>query len=262
MNVDSIKLYSGFENKPKSVSSADTYGLMRENVEKCEKEISNRGYYGGSFTGKTEAAAKSFENLGKTFADKIGKSGYFQSLLRVFDEKSSVALALVSLIVAGGFRPVTNLAMAGKDDRDDSIYAASHAIASAVIGFIVSFIVMHPFDKAFKKIKDDPKKYLTGLEKVLDVPEIGRRKVEKSKTYKILSKAAHMGIDSILLGIPKAMLTIALIPVILKHVFHMEKGKKNNEAQNANTQVQDNSQYVKNLVKENPVFKTVKGGVQ
>ena len=259
MNIDSIKLYTGFENKPKHVSSTDTYGLMRESAEKCEKENSNRGYYGGSFTGKTEAAAKSFENLGNTFSDKIFRSQYFQSLLRIFEEKSSVASALVALVVAGGLRPVTNLAMAGKDDREDSIYAASHAIASAAIGFLVSFIVMHPFDKAFKKIKEHPKDFLVGLKDVFGV-EIGRRKLETSKSYKNLSKMAQMGIDTIFLGIPKAMLTIALIPVILKHVFHMEKGKKKNEVQNA--QVQENSQYVKNIIKENPAFKTMKGGVQ
>ncbi len=260
MNVDSIKLYTGFENKPKHVSSTDTYGLMRESAEKCEKENSNRGYYGGSFTGKTEAAVKVYKNLGKSRVDKLFRSEYYQSILRTFSEKSAVALSLVSLIVAGGFRPLTNLAMAGKDDREDSIYAASHAIASATIGFIVSLIVMHPFDKANKKIKDTPKKYLTGLEKVLDVPEIGRRKLEKSKVYKNLSKIPHMGIDTVFLGIPKAMLTIALIPIILKHVFHMEKGKKKNEVQSV--QVQENSQYVKNIIKENPAFKTMKGGVQ
>lgn len=61
--------------------------------------------------------------------------------------------------------------------------------------------------------------------------------------------------DSIVLGIPKAMLTIALIPPILKYVFHMEKGKKKDAAP-VQRPTQD---YSKNLV-NSPVFKEVQGG--
>ena len=145
--------------------------------------------------------------------------------------------------------------MTGKKDREDGIYAASHAISSAVIGFIVSSIVMAPFGSAFKKIKANPEKYLKGLEKLLDVESIGARRLEKSKPYKKLSKIAQFAMDSIVLGIPKAMLTIALIPPILKYVFHMEKGKKKDAAP-----VQQPTQdYSKNLV-NSPVFKEVQGG--
>ena len=260
MNIDSIKLYSGFENKPKQTDyTTGAHGLIRESVEKCDNEKFNRGYYSGNFTG----AAVPFDRIGQTRVDKMFRSGYFKSLLRIFEEKSSVASALVALVVAGGFRPLTNLAMAGKDDRDDSIYAASHAIASATIGFIVSVIVMHPFDNAFRKIKEDPKPFLKGLEELFGVKEIGKRKLEKSKPYKKLSKMAQMGIDTIFLGIPKAMLTIALIPIILKYIFHMEKGKKKGAVpETVQNEPAQNLQYVQTLVKGNPAFKSVEGGVQ
>ena len=264
MNIDSIQIYSsGSQMKPKHAYHSNEHVFKRESVENCENQKKNSGYYSGSFTGKTEAAATAFNNLGNTFFDKIARSGVFKSLLDVFEDKSSVAQALVALVVAGGIRPVTNLAMANDKDRDDSMYAASHAIASAVIGFVVSSIVLHPFDKAFKKIKDNPKGYLVGLEELLGV-EIGQRKLEKSKPYKKLSKMAQMGMDTFVLGVPKAMLTIALIPPILKYVFHMEKGKhKSNAQQNTvqDTQV-NNTQYMQKLVKDNPVFKAVEGGVQ
>lgn len=85
---------------------------------------------------------------------------------------------------------------------------------------------MAPFSAAFKKIKENPKKYLQGLENILGVEKIGPRKLEKSIAYKKLSKIAQFIPDTLVLGIPKAMLTIALIPPILKYVFHMEKVKK------------------------------------
>lgn len=193
----------------------------------------NRGYYSGSFTGKNEAAV----NVGNNFVNKMFRSNWFQNLLHIFEEKSVVASTLVALVVAGMARPATNLAMAGKDDREDSIYAASHAISSAVIGFVVSSIVMAPFDKAFRKIKEKPKNYLKGLEELLEVKEIGKRKLEKSKPYKKLSKMAQF-IPDVILAIPKAMLTIALIPPILKYVFHLEKHKKT-----------ENQQEVKDILK-------------
>ncbi len=197
---------------------------LRENI--------NRGYdvaFSGSGASKktSEAAVKVFNKLGDTFTDKVFRSNKFKKLLEIFEEKTVVAQSLVALVVAGVLRPATNMAMAGKNDKEDSMYAAAHAISSAVIGFIVSATVMAPFDKAFKKIKAEPQKYLKGLENLFDVKEIGKRKLEKSKPYKNISKVAQMIPDSILLGIPKAMLTIALIPPILKYVFGLEKKPKN-----------------------------------
>lgn len=220
----------------------------------------NTGYnvaFSGSGASKTsKAAAKVFNNLGSTVTDKMFRSEKFKKLVEVFEEKTVVAQALVALIVAGVLRPATNMAMAGKNDREDSMYAAAHAISSAVIGFVVSSIVMAPFDKAFKKIKAEPKKYLNGLEDMLGVKEIGKRKLEKSKPYKNISKVAQMIPDSIVLGIPKAMLTIALIPAILKYVFGWERKPKGGQKPVQNNTVMA---YAQNFL-NNPAFDKFKGG--
>lgn len=223
----------------------------------------NRGYsvaFSGSGASKSKAAAKVFNNLGETFTDKIFRSDKFKKLVEIFEEKTVVAQALVALAVAGVLRPATNMAMAGKEDREDSMYAAAHAISSAVIGFVVSSIVMAPFDKAFKKIKAEPAKYLgartvigkdgktkkqlESLAELFDVADIGKRKLEKSKPYKNISKVAQMIPDSIVLGIPKAMLTIAMIPAILKYVFGLEKKSSKDTPVKANV----NNEFLKNLI--------------
>lgn len=260
MNIDSIRNYSAgvmLKHKPK-------YGLENgaenKSADVCDKKNVNRGYYSGSFTGgKNGAATEVFENLGHSFWDKLSNSKKFQKLAEIFEEQGPIGAALVSLVVAGGLRPATNMAMTSKKDREDGIYAASHAISSAVIGFVVSSVVMAPFGSAFKKIKSNPEKYLQGLEKLLDLESIGARRLEKSKPYKKLSKVAQFAIDSVVLGIPKAMLTIALIPPILKYVFHMEKGKKKDSAPVQQQAQQPMNDYSKNLV-NSPVFKEVQGG--
>ena len=197
--------------------------------------------YNVAFNGSgasSDTAVKVFKNLGKTFGDKILNSKAFQGLLKFAEEKSAVTQALVSLVVAGVLRPATNMAMASKDDREDAMYAASHAISSAIIGFIVSYTVMKPFDDAFKKFKAEPEKYIKeGMEKVFNVDKISGRRLALSNPYKNVTKVLQMIPDSIFLGIPKALLTIALIPPILKYVFGLEKKPKT--AQQPQPQVQN-----------------------
>ena len=115
----------------------------------------------------------------------------------------------------------------GEDlNHHGTLYAGRGVEWMVETGFIVASIVMAPFGSAYKKISSNPEKYLKGLEKLFGVESIGKRRLEKSKAYKKLSDIAKFAMDSIVLGIPKAMLTIALIPPILKYDFHMEKGKK------------------------------------
>ena len=237
MKIHSIKYDTSLKQGYHS-GSGNPVGIEKEYNAGLRENI-NRGYsvaFSGSGASRktSEAAAKVFDKLGNKFTDKIFRSPKFKKLLEVFEEKTVVAQSLVALVVAGVLRPATNMAMAGKNDKEDSMYEVAHAISSAVIGFIVSATAMAPFDKAFKKIKAEPQKYLKGLEKLFDVKEIGKRKLEKSKPYKNISKVAQMIPDSIVLGIPKAMLTIALIPPILKYVFGLEK-KPKNAVQNNNS---------------------------
>jgi len=247
--------HSGYV-RPANTKTEYTAGVCEEN---------NRGYsvaFSGSGASKktSEAAAKVFKDLGDKVSDKVFRSEKFKSLVEIFEEKTVVAQSLVALGVAGVLRPATNMAMSTKEDREDAMYAASHAIASAVIGFVVSSIVMAPFDKAFRKIKEDPKKYLQGLEETLGVQEIGKRKLEKSGAYKNISKVAQMIPDTIVMGIPKAMMTIALIPPILKYVFGMEKKPKNAKPQNSvMTSV---NEYAKTFMDKKAFASFNKGGAQ
>ena len=107
---------------------------------------------------------------------------------------------------------------------------------------------------AAKKIDKDPAKYLKGAEENLNVVEIGGRKLGKSKEYKNLSQFAKMLPDSIVFGVAKAMLTIALIPPILKYVFHVEKKPKTKPQQVAQNQKMDFC--------DKPVFQQFKGGLK
>ena len=231
-------LKSGYHSHP----SEHKAGLYENNM----TQGYNVGFSGSVAQESGEAAAKGLKKLGNTVWDKILSSKLFGKIADIAEEKSVVMQALVSLVVAGVLRPATNMAIASKEDREDAMYAASHAISSAVIGFLVSYTVMKPFDDAFKKFKNEPEKYIKkGMEKVFNVDKISQRRLAQSNSYKNITKALQMIPDALVLGIPKAMLTIALIPPILKYVFGWEK-KSNGQPVNAS--LKDN---VKDYVKYN-----------
>lgn len=262
MNIDSIKNYPtgvlvkqkpmyGLENRQKS-TSADL----------CDKKSVNRGYFSGSFTGLNGAAAKN--SIGKNLSKFASSS--FDKMLELCNEHTVIAQNLVALILAAGFRPIAIMSLPGKKDKDDKIYASGHSIASGLIGFGFSSIVMYPLGKAVKKtkatiknaadaidlLKTNPTEYtkeqldiFNNLKKKFNINNIkdienvdlikkfkktygvkNLTELEHAKSFNLVTKMLDMAPDVFLFGIAKAMLTVALIPPILKYVFGIEKKAK------------------------------------
>jgi hypothetical protein len=235
--------------------------------EKNGADMYDRGYnanYCGSFTGKSKSAT--------TFLDKILSSSWFGKFTKYSYEHNISTSALIALVLAGIMRPATIMALPGKDDKEDKIYASGHAMASGIIGFLVSTAVTSPFDESIKKVFDQ-KKFARGKFKEMDekIAELNLKKEAKTltdeakKELKALTKkreALNVLVKNIpdwLIGVPRAMLTIALIPPILKYVFGLEKKKKTTPAPQEQTQV---AQAPRMDFIDKDVFKNVKGGVQ
>ena len=204
----------------------------------------NTGYYNGSFTGKEKAAVSFSINL----LNKINK---------FTKEHNTITQSLVALVLAGVFRPIAIISLPGKKNKEDKIYASSHSIASGLIGFAVSSIIVSPLDAVAKKLMEEAtdvkdklseafekrangenNKFLTKEELLKGKKLIGEKfldiygEFKDGNLIKINRKALdrtstilNMGPDTLFLGVAKAMLTIALIPPILKYVFGVEKSK-------------------------------------
>ena len=263
-----------------------------------EKNIgaySNRGYnadFNGSFTGKSETAANAMKKGG------ILTSKWFNKLLTYTNDHNVATSALVALGLAGVLRPATIMALPGKKDKEDKIYASGHSMASAILGFVASVIVTSPLDGAVKKlfscggylkdkdgniIKDSQGKSKIFSKKLVELLEKEKR-LEKAATDRdkitgvIKDKAAKeaykavkrhraaletlsKNIPDFVIAIPRSILTIALIPPILKYVFGVEKKKKVAQSEppkeTNNMQQQPPMDFV-----NKPVFQQMKGGVQ
>ncbi len=261
-------------------------GLRSNNEKSREKHIvdlceDNRGYnaeYCGSFTGKSEAAT--------TFLDRILKSGWFGSFAKYAHDHNISTSALIALVLAGIMRPATIMALPGKKDKEDKIYASGHAMASGIIGFLVSTAVTSPFDESIKKVFNPKLNFAKGSFKEMNekIKSLEAKKAAKELTEEAAQelrnltkkKAAletlmHNAPDWII-GVPRAILTIALIPPILKYVFGIEKKKKQKTEEAAvqqNTQqtpIENKTEKAETKINkdfiEKPVFSAFKGGVK
>ena len=243
----------------------------------------NRGYnanFNGSFTGKSEAAVKTMKKGG------ILTSKWFNKLTQYSNEHNVATNALIALGLAGVLRPATIMTLPGKKDKEDKIYASGHSMASAILGFVASVIVTSPLDGAVKKLfdtngslkdsngntKEYSKKLVELLEKEKSLEARANLRDEAGKivdkaareTYKAVQKhrsaleVLSKNIPDWIIAVPRSILTIALIPPILKYVFGVEKKKKPEPQKETNNMTTPAAMDFINK----PVFQEVKGGVK
>lgn len=254
----------------------------------------NRGYsanYDGSFTGKSEAAVNVAKKSG------IFTKKWFNKFLTYTNDHNVATSALVALGLAGVMRPATILALPGKKDKEDKIYASGHSMASAILGFVASVIVTSPLDGAVKKIfgsngylkdkdgniiKDKDGKPRIFSKKLFELAEkekaLEARANARDEAGKIIDKTARAAykavkrhraaldtlvknIPDFIIAIPRSILTIALIPPILKYVFGVEKKKKPEQTEAPKDTNNMNTPTKMDFI-EKPAFKEFKGGAQ
>ena len=281
MNIKPLNYNFTHKHRYKSDCEYADPGVMGKSAGLCGEKRDNITFSGSQ--NNSVAAASSF-------MEKILKSGAFQWLTKFSGKHNIASSALIALFLAGLLRPAATVALPGKKDKDDKIYAAGHSMASAIVGFIFSTIVTSPLDSGSKYIIQDAQKMSKADFDKLSEAEIRKiladqynmseneiqkcieenkaeakivRKFDKglkiitSKTDKLnelkrqlkltddaaVKKALgdqirgldkHIkAIDTTMhnvvewvIAVPRAALTIALIPLILKYVFHLEKKKK------------------------------------
>lgn len=185
---------------------------LRKDPEEMRKEI----------MGAIEKAANSSSAFDKKHWYE--NKNWLKTFLLSANKNSVVFSATFSLLLTCILRPASIMTLPiDKKSKDDQKYASAHSVASGIIGFCISWLVTKPLSDAVSKVLKDPfnrandpakpyiQKYGEYLENSLKANECGKQWVMR-------------GAD-ILMAVPKAMITIALIPPILKYVFHWEKKK-------------------------------------
>lgn len=182
--------------------------------EKFEKNVNNERL--------REPANVNFCGLSATPTklEKLFQNKGFQKALEFANGQPLVFQATFALLLTCIMRPGAIVLFPGDKNKDDQKYAAAHSIASGIIGFAISTVLFYPFGEAVKKIKN--KDALMNKFGHLIKEDSILRNPEKAKNASSFIDRA----PDIVGAIPKGILTVALIPPILKYCFGMEKKKK------------------------------------
>ncbi len=247
----------------------------------CEKNNADKSVtFSGGLTRMSEAAANCFNVPSANSGGGLFNKKWFDKFLRYAHAHNIGCSALMAFLLAGIVRPATIMSLPGKKDTDkeDKIYASGHSIASGIIGFAFSTVITTPLDQALKKIFEDAKgklpipkggipegedrskytKFNMGIlnKKYLRLAELKNKAADaateaEKKAIKQQISALELSIKNIpewIIAVPRSMLTIALIPLVLKYVFGLEKKKKpvpaaviNNVPAGTNTQAVHNA---------------------
>jgi len=180
--------------------------------------------------------------------DKVLGSKAFEKVAEFAGKNSATFNAASSLVMAGVLRPAAIMALPAKNENDQKNKgnAAAHAIASAVIGFAITSVVMKPISKGLGKVMGDTEKYL---------PKLHEKMKSNPAFEKNVNKVLSFGPD-IILAVPRALLTSKLSGVINKALFGKKKGAEKAAPQAAPQQAPAAQ------VAQRPVLDNFKGGTK
>lgn len=237
------------------------------------------------------------------FVEKTGENSLLKDdkkwllkLLAKAADNQIVFSSLFALFLTCTLRPISIVALPGqKKNKDDKKYAAAHSIASGVIGYFTALLIASPIAIALKKIGKAPTKYLDikslnyylGDDQIDYLQNIKEKLAKEVKERKLTQKRAdaefiekstkqfkaakffnngkkiiNMAPDTIL-AIPKAILTIALIPPILKYIFGLEKKKHETVKKVSETSIDKKDKILnQNNTDTLQTSKNIKGGVR
>lgn len=198
-----ITQFFGFQKTPyHSDKSKQRSIASTEAREYCTTAVNKQGIIAN------KPAEISFSGFSNTLCTHKQAKRFFEFA----DRNQIVFSAGFSLLLTCLLRPAAIMALPGdKKNKDDKLYASAHSIASGVIGFVVANIISTPISDAVKKITSHPETYLKKNIELIkkDSDKIGSNYLNK--------------LPDILMAVPKGIITISLIPPILKYVFGWEK---------------------------------------
>ena len=149
--------------------------------------------------------------------------------LEKISEHSTSFIAGTTLVMATGIRPLA-INLTPNVKKENKEYATTNSIASGIIKFGLVEAVAIPVEKAVKQIDKNPEKYLN--KKTIKTLKGSAKTLAESRNYKFATQIMKLS-TGLLTAIPKAILTVSLIPVFMS-IFYRNKQKTNKNFGNEN----------------------------
>ena len=137
-----------------------------------------------------------------------------------------------------GVRPLS-IWMTPHVDKENKKVLCAKSIASSFAGYLMMFGISKPVANSIKKIDKNPEKYLSS--KTVQNLKEESKTLQYSKAYTFATQMFKLGLG-VVTAVPKALLTVAGLPVVMKKVFPQKqetnqqnisfRGKKDGLAKN------------------------------
>lgn len=162
----------------------------------------------------------------------------FKKSLEFAAENGALFSAATIFGCSVGVRPLS-IWMTPHVDKENKKVLCAKSIASSLAGYLMMFGISKPVANSIKKIDKNPEKYLSS--KTIQNLKEKNETLQYSKTYTFATQMFKLGLG-VVTAVPKALLTVAGLPVIMKKAFpHKQetnrqninfKGKKDGLAKN------------------------------
>lgn len=176
--------------------------------------------------------------------------------LETISEHSTSFVALTTLAMATCIRPLA-IKLTPNVKKENKEYAISNSITSGLIKFGLAEAIAIPIENAVKQIDKSPEKFLN--KKTIKALQGSAKTLAESKNYKFATQVMKLS-AGLISAIPKAILTVSLIPIVKNALFgKKEKEKEIKKNKNINEQLfsEYNSVFSPSFQKYQPSFKGV-----
>jgi hypothetical protein len=161
--------------------------------------------------------------------------------LETISEHGTTFIAATTLAMSVGVRPLA-IQLTPDVKKENKHYSITNLIASGLIKFALVEAVAIPVEQSIKKIDKNPEKYLT--QTTIDNLKTASKPLVESKNYKFATQILKQS-SNLITAIPKAMLTVSLIPVIMKLLYNnSDKSNKTKQTEKIN-QTKKSSHQIK-----------------
>ena len=145
----------------------------------------------------------------------------FKKVLEFAAENGALFSAATIFGCSVGVRPLS-IWMTPQVDKENKKVLCAKSIASSFAGYLMMLGISKPVANSIKKIDKNPEKYLNS--KTVQNLKEESKTLQYSKAYIFATQMFKLGLG-VATAVPKALLTVAGLPVVMKKVFPQEQEK-------------------------------------
>lgn len=146
----------------------------------------------------------------------------FKKGLEFAAENGTLFSAATMLACSLGVRPLS-IWMTPHVDKESKKALCAKSITSSFAGYVMMFGISKPVANSIKKIDENPQKYLSA--KTIQNLKEESATLQNSKAYSFATQMFKLGVG-VVSAIPKALLTVAGLPVVIKKAFPKKQEEK------------------------------------